>query len=82
MPAFLLVGLSPSITVMFMGLVLYAYSSATVVPTLSTLVSTYGPPDQKGTILGIFRSIGALARAVGPLVASFREYTNLARAIA
>lgn len=70
-PSFLLVGFSSTVTVMSAGLVLYAYASATVVPTLSTLVSTFGPPDQKGTILGIFRSIGALARAIGPLTASF-----------
>lgn len=69
-PAFALVGLSSTMPVMSLGLVLYAYSSATVVPTLSTIVSTCGPVEQKGTILGIFRSIGALARALGPLTAS------------
>jgi hypothetical protein len=30
-----------------------------------------GLPSEKGTILGIFRSLQALARAIGPLSASF-----------
>ncbi|CAG2103125.1 unnamed protein product, partial [Medioppia subpectinata] len=42
----------------------------TVVPCLTTTISSYGPPDQKGVILGIFRSLGALARALGPVSAS------------
>jgi len=29
----------------------------------------YGGDDQKGTIMGIFRSLGALARALGPVFA-------------
>ena len=45
-------------------------ASATVVPCLTTLVSVYGGEDQKGTIMGVFRSLGALARALGPVVAS------------
>ncbi|KAI2801826.1 Major facilitator super domain-containing protein 10 [Blomia tropicalis] len=70
-PAFFIIGLSSNLSTLSFGLVLYAYSSATVVPTLSTLVSTFGSNDQKGTVLGTFRSIGALARATGPLTASF-----------
>jgi hypothetical protein len=30
-----------------------------------------GLQSEKGTILGIFRSLQALARAIGPLIASF-----------
>ena len=45
-------------------------ASATVVPCLTTLVSMYGGDDQKGTIMGVFRSLGALARALGPVMAS------------
>lgn len=43
---------------------------------MTTLVSTYGKSDQKGTVLGIYRSLGALARAVGPIAASIGT-TNL-----
>lgn len=37
---------------------------------MTTLVSKFGKSDQKGTVLGIYRSLGALARALGPIVAS------------
>ena len=33
-----------------------------------------GSADQKGTIMGIFRSLGALARALGPIFASMCEF--------
>lgn len=37
---------------------------------MTTLISEYGKHDQKGTVLGIFRSLGALARSLGPIFAS------------
>jgi hypothetical protein len=39
-----------------------------------SLFST-GSPGEKGTILGIFRSLQALARAIGPLTASIGKIT-------
>nr|CAD7198695.1 unnamed protein product [Timema douglasi] len=44
--------------------------TAMVVSCLTTLVSKHGSHDQKGTVMGIFRSLGALARATGPIFAS------------
>lgn len=41
---------------------------------MTTLVSKFGSAEQKGTVLGIYRSLGALARALGPIVASVCEY--------
>ena len=41
-----------------------------VVTCMMTLVTRVGPENQKGVITGIFRSLGALARACGPIVAS------------
>lgn len=41
-----------------------------VVPSITTLASQHGSEQQKGTVMGIFRSLGALARALGPIVAS------------
>ena len=41
-----------------------------VVTCMMTLVTRIGPENQKGSITGIFRSLGALARACGPIVAS------------
>ncbi|XP_028270223.1 major facilitator superfamily domain-containing protein 10 isoform X2 [Parambassis ranga] len=69
-PAFLLIGLSWNITMLYMGLALYSFAAAVVVPCLSTLVSDHGSANQKGTVMGILRSLGALARALGPVVSS------------
>uniref|UniRef100_A0A669DE80 Major facilitator superfamily domain containing 10 n=1 Tax=Oreochromis niloticus TaxID=8128 RepID=A0A669DE80_ORENI len=45
-------------------------AAAIVVPCLSTLVSDHGSASQKGTVMGILRSLGALARALGPVLSS------------
>ncbi|XP_035846818.1 major facilitator superfamily domain-containing protein 10 isoform X2 [Sander lucioperca] len=68
-PAFILIGLSWNITMLYVGLALYSFA-AIVVPCLSTLVSDHGSANQKGTVMGILRSLGALARALGPVVSS------------
>ncbi|KAM6930852.1 major facilitator superfamily domain-containing protein 10-like [Xenentodon cancila] len=69
-PSFILIGLSRNITMLYVGLVLYSFAAAIVVPCLSTLVSDHGSANQKGTVMGILRSLGALARALGPVVSS------------
>nr|CAD7261901.1 unnamed protein product [Timema shepardi] len=48
-------------------------TTAMVVSCLTTLVSKHGSHDQKGTVMGIFRSLGALARATGPIFASIDD---------
>ena len=40
------------------------------VPTLTSLVSLLSPPEVQGKSIGIFRSLGALARVFGPLAAA------------
>ncbi|KAL6114754.1 mfsd10 [Pungitius sinensis] len=72
-PAFVLIGLSWNVTMLYVGLALYSFAAAIVVPCLSTLVSDHGTANQKGTVMGILRSLGALARALGP-VASCSVY--------
>ncbi|XP_035308214.1 major facilitator superfamily domain-containing protein 10 isoform X2 [Cricetulus griseus] len=69
-PAFLFIGWGHSLPMLGLGLLLYSFAAAVVVPGLSTLVSSYGSPGQKGTIMGILRSLGALGRALGPMVAA------------
>jgi len=63
-----IVGLAKSIPTLYAGLALFSFGSATVVPCLTTMISHHGNADQKGKIMGIFRSLGALARAIGPIV--------------
>jgi len=69
-PSFAIVGSSESMLSLYTGLALYAFSTAFVVPCITTLVSQYGEPHQKGIIMGVFRSLGALGRAVGPVFGS------------
>lgn len=45
-------------------------ATAMVVPCMMTMASAFGTTAHKGTVMGIFRSLGALARAFGPIVAS------------
>lgn len=48
-----------------------------VINVINSFASKKGLENEKGTILGIFRSLQALARAIGPLIASFGNRTSL-----
>ncbi|MBK8012899.1 MAG: MFS transporter [Deltaproteobacteria bacterium] len=67
-PGFLLVGFASSSTVLFIGLAFLAVGSGFSTPCLGALASRYAPQDQQGFAMGIFRSMGAMSRAVGPLI--------------
>lgn len=54
---------------LFVGIVLIAGGAAQSTPCLTSLVSLYTPPEEQGRVMGVFRSLGALARAIGPLIA-------------
>lgn len=69
-PSFVCMGLAKERNMLILGLLLFAVSTAMVVPCMMTMASQYGSEQQKGTVMGIFRSLGALARALGPIVAS------------
>lgn len=70
-PAFLVIAIAQSLSILYSGIFLYSVASATVVPFLTTMFTLHCDPMQRGSCLGAFRSIGALARACGPLVGSF-----------
>jgi MFS family permease len=69
-PSFAIVGSAYSLPTLYLGLSLYAISTAFVVPMLSSLGSQYGGDHQKGAVMGVFRSLGALGRALGPAFGS------------
>ncbi|XP_076242393.1 major facilitator superfamily domain-containing protein rtet isoform X2 [Calliopsis andreniformis] len=69
-PAFVCVGIADSLLMLSVGVLLFAISTAMVVTCMMTLVTRIGPENQKGAITGVFRSLGALARACGPIIAS------------
>ncbi|XP_058798160.1 major facilitator superfamily domain-containing protein 10 [Phymastichus coffea] len=69
-PSFVCIGIAKDLMMLYFGIFLFAVSTAMIVTCMMTLVSKVGPENQKGIITGIFRSLGALARACGPVVAS------------
>nr|CAD2204872.1 unnamed protein product [Meloidogyne enterolobii] len=69
-PAYLFMAIANSEFLLYTGLLFYSISSATVVPSLTALFSRYCEQTQRGAFLGIFRSVGALSRAFGPLLGS------------
>ncbi|MEC9008141.1 MAG: MFS transporter [Planctomycetota bacterium] len=70
-PGLVIVGSTPEHDSLHLygGLALLAIGSALVSPCLSALVSLYTPADRQGEVLGVFRSIGALSRAIAPVIA-------------
>lgn len=69
MPGLLLTGTTGSTLQLYAGLFCIAVGSAMTTPCLTSLVSLFTPATEQGKILGVFRSMGALSRAVGPIVA-------------
>jgi MFS family permease len=68
LPGLVIIGICSTEWVMYLGLLLLAVGSSLVTPCLTSLVSLYTPEDRQGETLGIFRSLGSLARAMAPLV--------------
>ena len=67
-PGFLVIGFAASVPVLFLGLFLIASGSGMAMPSLSALVSRYSPAERQGLALGVFRSLGSLSRAIGPVI--------------
>jgi ferrochelatase len=55
---------------LYLGLFFLALGSAMIIPCLTSLISFYTPKHMQGQGLGIFRSLGALGRVIGPIYAS------------
>ena len=68
--AFVTLSIAVQLSVFFSALGLMALSIGLCSPTLSALVSLYSKEDEQGAALGVFRSAGSLARAIGPLLAA------------
>ena len=65
----LMIGLAPSPVWLYAGIALLALGSGLVNPSTTGLISLYAGADEQGRVLGIFRSLGSLARAVTPITA-------------
>ena len=56
-----------SVGQLYLGLAALGLGSGLTNPSVSALVSLYSRAEQQGRMLGTFRSLGALARGLGPL---------------
>ena len=73
-PGLLLISAAFTSTMLYSGLFFLAIGSSMIMPCLTSLVTLYTPSEEQGRSVGIFRSMGALARVVGPIVAAIAYY--------
>lgn len=73
-PGLLLIAFCQTVFMLYAGLFFLAIGSAMVIPCLTALVTLYTPAAEQGHSVGIFRSMGALARVVGPIFAAVVYY--------
>ncbi|MDD2764844.1 MAG: MFS transporter [Opitutaceae bacterium] len=60
-------GFATTQPVFYAGLVALSLGSGFTNATISALISLYSGAGEQGQVLGVFRSLGSLARAVGPI---------------
>jgi len=63
------IGFAPAAWVLYVALALLAVGSGLINPASTGLISLYSGPAEQGRVLGIFRSLQSLSRAVTPLLA-------------
>ena len=73
-PGLLLIAQAFSSGMLYSGLFFLAVGSAMIMPCLTSLVTLYTPSEEQGRSVGIFRSMGALARVVGPIASAIAYY--------
>ncbi len=69
-PGLIAIGFAQSSWLLYLGLFFLAVGSSMTTPCLTSLISLYTPAKDQGKGVGIFRSLGALARVIGPILAS------------
>ncbi|MDD4973123.1 MAG: ferrochelatase [Bacteriovorax sp.] len=73
-PGLLLISAAYSNAMLYSGLFFLAVGSSMIMPCLTSLVTIYTPSAEQGRSVGIFRSMGALARVVGPILSAIAYY--------
>jgi MFS family permease len=63
------IGFAPAPWLLYVGLALLAIGSGLVNPASTGLISLYSTPAEQGRVLGIFRSLQSLSRAITPMLA-------------
>ncbi len=77
----LLIGFAPAPVWLYAGVGLLALGSGLVNPSTTGLISLYAGADEQGRVLGIFRSLGSLSRAITPITAGIVFWTLGAEAV-
>jgi MFS family permease len=67
MLALFLMGFGRTQAVFYTGLAFLALGSGFTNSAISALISLYSSAEEQGRVLGVFRSLGSLARAIGPV---------------
>jgi MFS family permease len=70
------IGIARSAPLMYLMLTLSTIGSGFANVALSSLVSLYAKPEEQGKVLGIYRSLGFLARALSPAVAGWLFFNS------
>ncbi len=71
----LTIGFAPTPFVLYVGVGLLALGSGLVNPASTGLISLYAGEEEQGRVLGLFRSLGSLSRAITPLCAGALFWT-------
>jgi MFS family permease len=69
-PGLVILAFAKASWMLYCGLFFLSLGSAMIIPCLTSLASFYSPAHMQGQALGIFRSLGALGRVIGPIYAS------------
>jgi MFS family permease len=72
--AFLLLSTASHLALFFIGLTFLATGAGVTTPCLTALASLYSTRAQQGRHLGVFRSAGSLARAIGPTIGALTYF--------
>ncbi len=70
------VGIAHSAPLLYLVLTLSTVGSGFANVALSSLISLYAKPEEQGKVLGIYRSLGFLARALSPAVAGWLFFNS------
>jgi MFS family permease len=70
------IGFAPVPAVLYLGVGLLALGGGLVNPSTTGLISLYASANEQGRVLGIFRSLGSLSRAITPIAAGIVYWTN------
>ncbi len=77
----LCIGFAPAPAWLYTGVGLLALGSGLVNPSTTGLISLYAGAEEQGRVLGIFRSLGSLSRAITPVATGVVFWTFGAEAV-